>query len=106
VSKVTIREAVLMTAIVGILLLWWQERSRNAVFDRRFSAIEKRIALEEEIRTNDYERRLSEIEQGLVRYFPPDVAVGIPVQPRGASHQNLPPPGSIPTIPVTGPNDH
>jgi hypothetical protein len=106
VSKVTIREAVLMTAIVGILLMWWQDRKWASVYDLRLSAIEKKLAWGEASVIADYDRRLTEIEQGLVRYIPRDggTAVMVPLSP---SNPNiLAPPGSIPTAPVTGQKDH
>jgi hypothetical protein len=41
--KFTIREAILMTTIVAILLMWWLERSQNAKNDARLTAIEARL---------------------------------------------------------------
>ena len=41
--KFTIREAILMTTIVAILLMWWMERSQNAKYEARLTAIETRL---------------------------------------------------------------
>jgi hypothetical protein len=41
--KFTIREAILMTTIVAVLLMWWMERNHNAMNDARLTAIETRL---------------------------------------------------------------
>jgi len=41
--KFTIREAILMTTIVAVLLMWWLERSQNLKYESRLTAIETRI---------------------------------------------------------------
>ena len=41
--KFTIREAILMTTIVAVLLMWWLERSQNAKHDARLTAIETKL---------------------------------------------------------------
>jgi len=41
--KFTIREVILMTTIVAILLMWWMETSRNAKNEARLIAIETRL---------------------------------------------------------------
>ena len=39
----TIREAILMTTIVAVLLMWWMERSQNGKYEARLTAIETRL---------------------------------------------------------------
>jgi len=41
--KFTIREAILMTTIVAVLLVWWMERSKNTTHEARLTAIEMRL---------------------------------------------------------------
>jgi hypothetical protein len=41
--KFTIREAILMTTIVAVLLMWWIERNQNAKNHARLTAIETRL---------------------------------------------------------------
>ena len=41
--KFTIREAILMTTIVAILLMWWLEKGRNVNHEARLTAIEMRL---------------------------------------------------------------
>jgi hypothetical protein len=41
--KFTIREAILMTTIVAVALMWWMEKYRSDKFDARLTAIETRL---------------------------------------------------------------
>ena len=41
--KFTIRESILATTIVAILLMWWMERSQNAKYEARLTALESRV---------------------------------------------------------------
>ena len=41
--KFTIREAILMTTIVAVLLMWWMERSHNAKYESRLTAVETKL---------------------------------------------------------------
>jgi len=41
--KFTIREAILMTTIVAVLLMWWLERSQNVKYEARLTALETRM---------------------------------------------------------------
>jgi hypothetical protein len=43
VFKFTIREAILMTTIVAVLLMWWMERSQNAKYEARLTALETKL---------------------------------------------------------------
>ena len=43
--KVTIREAILMTTIVAVLLMWRMERNQNAKNEARYAAAEARRAV-------------------------------------------------------------
>jgi len=43
--KFTIREAILMTTIVAVCLMWWLERTQNTKNDARLTAIETRLQM-------------------------------------------------------------
>lgn len=41
--RFTIREAILMTTIVAVSIMWWMERNQNAKNEPRLAAAEARI---------------------------------------------------------------
>jgi hypothetical protein len=41
--RVTIREAILMTTVVAVVLMWWLERSQNVKYEARLTALETRM---------------------------------------------------------------
>jgi hypothetical protein len=81
----TIREAILMTTIVAVLLMWWMERSQNAKYDSRLTAIETKL------------QSVATVPSAL----PVRVLTNVATIPNGASVPLVPPPLSMPTTSST-----